>query len=534
MKSFKKTSKWFLIALGIITILYSLLWISITHNIANELTYSYAGKKFQLSEDATLSFSKVKSYGFPFKLAVEFENFTEENETNLIIHKSPFRLGYNLLTQSIFTEYRGDSITRYKPLNSGFGARIEGIYNVEAHIPFNMTLLKILLFKSDPVEMINFVNYFNIKSRDVHIFDLSDNSQIIGDADMDIKFSIKHHEYYDSMEELISDIPNDYHFSFSTKTTDAAPGRKPVPFSMIYWTYLPTDFSYEIDFDIHTDARQFSTEDILRNFTMKTNKMDFYSKAESSKSSFFIQRKEVSKDESETVFDYKTKLKLGPEFKDYIAKSIISTMRSIPNNSPLYILKEYLKRIDISAVDFNHGEDEIEIVAKANLHQKAKNLVLDIDQIGLSFKDRSFDLKTTIRNDMKGEWMNGIIQLNGATDSIPYLVGLTSKAYKSYSKPVIFGDKFWSDLYLDYLQSIANSYNAETDNILLEFKINDEVDNARLGRFSTPEANMIYYTKLYKHLKTRTSNQSETIRLFRMMIPPMMDSPEILTRIASE
>lgn len=534
MIKFRNISKWLLVLVTLIFVFYTLLWVLVTYTIANDLDKSYAGKKFPLSDDGSISFSKARAAGFPFRFVIELHDFVEENTSTVIQHKAPFKIGYDLLNQIIFSEYKGESFAKYKPVEAGFGARIEGAYKVQAHVPFNSTLLSVFLLQAEPIEMMNFVNYFNIQSRDVHIYDLKDNSVIIADADLDVKFSVKHHEYYDSIDELIADIPNDYHFSFSATTKDAAPGRRPVPFSLIYWTYLPTDFSYNIDLDLHTEAKKFSFEDILKNFTLKTNKMDFYSKLENSKSQLSINRSTIDEKNNKIALDYTTKLKFGAEFSEYLAGSIDTIVKSIPTSSPLALLKNYLLRIDTRQIDFNTGDDSLELSIKASASREDKKVNLDISDLSLYLKDKGFDLKMNANNNFKGEWIKGVFQITHMEEIVEYLTKLSFRLDKSQDNPLMMSDDFWKKLYVDYIKTIANNYNEENGNATLEFTVNNDVEKTMWGKYPSPKSTLIYYKKLYKQLEPYTNNATERMKIFRMMIPSKVDKPEIIQKMTKE
>lgn len=534
MSRFDKITKWLLITITTIFVLYTLLWVVITYTIANDLEKEFGGKKYKLSEDASLSFKRVKASGFPFKFMLEIHDFVEENDTAVITHKRPLRVGYDILSQTIFSEYSGESITRYKPVNSLFGAKVEGKYRVQAKVPFNLTLLKVLLLQAEPVEMINYVNDFQVRSRDVYVHDLIDKSVIIADADLDIKFSIDNHDYYDTVDELVSDIPNDYHFSFSAKTKDAIAGRKPIPFSLVYWSYLPTDFSYDIDIDFHTDAKQFDMDDIFRNFSFKTNKMEFYTKMESSKSNLKIDRVAKSDEEGKLTLKYDTKLKFGSEFTDYLTDSIESYAQKIPPNSPLIIMKEFIKKMDLSQLDFNTKEDDLKLALEASIHNVGNAYTFEVPNISAYFKDKGIDVKVILNNSMKGEWLSGVLQISHMDGIIDYFTETIFKVNKSRNNPLMMSDIFWKDLYNDYFKSIANSYNEENGSAIIEFKVNRNVEKSVFGKFSATEATLLYYKKLYRHLIPYTSNKSERLNLFRKMIPNSIDSPEIMEKVTKE
>lgn len=534
MSKIDKIIKWLLIFITIIFVFYTLFWVLVTFTIAHKLEKEYSGKKIILSNDYSIYFSKVNSRGFPFKFMLEFVGFKEESSGSLITHREPLRVGYDILDQQIFSEYSGESISQYKPLETGFGARIEGSYFMHAKIPINITLLEVLTRQAPSIELLNFINNFHIKSKDVHIYDLVDDSMIIADADLDAKLSIDHHEYYENIEEFLSDIPNDYHFSLSATTKDAAPGRRAIPFSIVYWTYLPTDFEYDIDIDFHTDAKKFSQKDILDNFTLKTNKMRFYSKKESTDSNLILSKKEDPNKGQEIKLEYSTKLKLGPEFNEYIAAFIDAIIKNIPKNSPLTIVKYYLNKINVGNIDLNTGDDVIDFAFNVSALRQQDKMHVTLPILSIFAKDKGIEFAGNFNNNFGTEWFTGTFQIPHLEEVINYLVKSYFKIIKSHNSPIIMHDQFWADFYIDYLKSIANNYDQESDHASIEFKLNKDVEKTKWGRYTAPESNLLYYRKLYQHLKPYTSSKSERIGLFRKMVPGNIDNPEILEKVTKE
>jgi|GEM_PF-4193965 len=533
MSKIDRILKWVLIVATIVFVAYTLFWVLITYTISNKLQKDFAGKKFALAKTSSITFKEVRAVGFPFKFMVEFIGFTEENEKALITHKDPYRVGYNILNQTFFTEYMGVSEARYKPLGSGFGATIRGKYSVKAGIPTNMTLLRILLTKADPIEMVNFIDHFNINARDVHIQDLIDDSVLIEDADLDVMLHVKKnkHEYYETLDELISDIPNDYHLAFKAHTKDVAPNKKPVPFSMIYLTYLPTDFSYDIDLDLHTEAKEFSINDIFKNFTLTTNKMDFFSKLNSSKSKVKVSRKEIDKKNIGLDVEYQSTINLGEDFINFLEDTRIALIQNISKSTPLYIMVNYLKKLDLKAINLPEKGTPIEIDAKCRVTKNDSNASLNVDRLEVSVKDSKMNLSVAATNNFNGEWVKGIVQIVNADNVIGYLTKTLIRINKAPSSPVIFSEEFWTKLYKEYLKSIANNTSEDKKDLVLEFSVNQDDEKSKFGKYSTAESMLIYYKKLYKHITTRTSNKSESVDLFRKIIPPSIDKPEILEKV---
>lgn len=531
MSKIDKILKWLLVFLTSFFVFYTVFWALVTFTAAHNLEKTYAGKQIPISKDYTIYFSKVSAKGFPFKFMLEFSDFEEENADAVITHQEPLRVGYDILAQKAFSEYSGESYAKYKPLSAGFGARIEGSYFFHAKIPLNKTLLEVITRQAPSIELLNFINDFHLSSRDVHIYDLTDDSMIIADADLDAKLTIDHHEYYDTVEEFLSDIPNDYHFTLSATTKDAAPGRRAVPFSLIYLTYLPTDFEYDIDIDFHTDAKKFSKEEIMGNFSLKTNKMRFYSNKESTDSNLTISKKNDSKKGEIIHFKYDTKLKLGAEFNEYVSTLIETVTKAIPQNSPLLIIKHYLTKVNTKNIDLSTGDDVIDVALEFKTLKNNDKVTIMVPRLSAFVKDKGIEFAGNFNNNFGAEWFNGTIQISHLEEVMDYLITSYYKIINSHSNPVLMNDVFWTNLYLDYLKSIANNYNEENGNAAFDLIMNKDVEKTKWGRYTAPESNLLYYRKLYQHLKPHTSSKEERLEMFRKMVPGNIDNPEILEKV---
>jgi hypothetical protein len=191
-----KWIKRLVITLIIICLAYSIAWFIILNLISRELNKQYSGQAINttnigVKEQYVLKFSKIEAVGFPFKISFKILNWHEESRTSQISFSAPIYVGYDLLKQHIFIAFSGDIIAKYKPLESGFGARFR-VANQEFLIkyPITMRLIKVLLNKNNPFEVVNFIKSFESSSGNIQIFDLVDNEKFYEEDHLSFKLLI--------------------------------------------------------------------------------------------------------------------------------------------------------------------------------------------------------------------------------------------------------------------------------------------------------------------------------------------------------
>ena len=169
-----------LVIFAILLLIYSALWFALTIAVSSKINQQYANRTISTKsigddQEYLVSFRKVSSYGFPFKLAIQIIGWREESKNALIEFNTPIRVGYDLLGQNVFISYSGETIGRYKPISLNFGA----IFNSQNTIwtikmPLSINLLNIFRQNKDLFQLINFIKNIEFRSEGGEILDLYD------------------------------------------------------------------------------------------------------------------------------------------------------------------------------------------------------------------------------------------------------------------------------------------------------------------------------------------------------------------------
>ncbi|MGV2431913.1 MAG UNVERIFIED_CONTAM: hypothetical protein LVQ98_00470 [Rickettsiaceae bacterium] len=272
----------------------------------------------------------------------------------------------------------------------------------------------------------------------------------------------------------------------------------------------------------------------MNNINIKTSRMHFSDDTEDIESKLYLSN--VNKDGvGNTTINYSSDIKLGETFSKDLAKGIKSFVTSTPSNSSFGILKDYLSPLNFELLDLNTGNDLIKFALEADITRaQEKKSSLDIKRLGVVFQDTEFHIKSLIHNDLKSDkWFSGVIEIVNWGKIIDYLVRAYSKVY-TVNNMNYFNDTFWVDLYVDFLESIAGNINHDTTNLALQFNLSIDMSKSKIGRYTLPEAKILYYTKLFNHIYAVSNNRTEALNQFRMMIPSYISDPKIFEKVTIE
>jgi hypothetical protein len=532
MKTLKKILKWAAIIFVPLFVIYILIWAGISVTLSNLLNKEYARKNIDISDAASIRFGSVKISGFPFNLDVEFHDFVEENNSTIVTHSSPLVLGYNLITQTLSSHYKGESIARYKPLDSGFGVKVLGEYRIHAFVPLNSTFFRIIVLKQEPFEIVNYINDLHIKSTNVDMRDLVDNSIIIEDANLHLRLGVKHHRYYDSLEELLHAIPQDYSVKATASTKNSSDISRLVPFSIVYWAYLPFNFKYDFDAELHTDSKEFEIKEIIDNVQIKTNKMEYNSDFQNVVSKLSLTNNTSEEGTREFNIDYSSKIMLLEGFTKYLINSVTSIVSKLPSGGPAVVAKEYLRGLDLSALNIDTKQEPIDLHLNAVFTKYPNSKIeANLEDFGMHFQGAGFNFKAFVDTASGAENLKGVVAIAEWQKVISYV----AKSYESVRNLPdfeIYTDDFWARFYVDFMESIANDVNHETSNLTIKFDITKDVFKSEIGKYSWPETKLLYYAKLFEHtLAACDKDRDEALKKFRMIIPSEINDPKILEKV---
>ncbi len=525
-KKFLKILAWLLVTLAIA---YTAAWFVVVDKISREINKNYVGKAIYLFSSYGVDFSKACIGGFPFNIDIDLDGFTEESIGTIVKHSSPLKISYNVLEQKLYAGYNGESVAKYKPENSGFGYKLSGKYSASLDMPLNFALLKVLLLGRSVFEVVNSINNLKISSKDVTISDLIDDSVVLGKASAGLKFAVKNHQYYRTMEELKNSIPSDYTININMENSGASPSKRTVPPSLIYGIYIPMNLKYEFDVDLHTDAKKFLLSDIMGGFSIKSNRLNY--KDDSQKTSSKLEfGSSIQDKDMKLAIDYSTKAYLSASYGKELSKTLVLLANTAPLSPNLQVVKQTLQHLDFSAIDFDTKGNPLEFWLKAALAEDSKGLELNISNIGVSFQNAGIEIRSIFNSADGASLAKGVVSIWDYEMVLNYLIG-SYFAINNAANTGEFNDKFYFDVYNEVLNTVANSTNPAKAAMLIDYDISKNLKLTNIGKLTWPAATLVYYSTLFKHVQKISKNREDAINKFKTIVSEDVLKPDVLDKI---
>lgn len=523
----KKLLKKSLYTLIIILLLYSSLWALISYKIVNSINSNFAGKRAPIGESSAFMFSRASVAGYPFNIAFNVHELSEDTESAIIIHDDVLKVGYSLLSREIFMKYEGRSVARAKPIDSGFGSELTGKYYTSiGSIPF-LSLLKFVFTNNDIFYLVKSIKHISSNSSDVEVKDIVDRSLITQKAKSNLHIDITQHKNYFSFQDFKNDIPKRIDVKYKTSSKDTGPVfKKPVPFSIVYGTYLGSNKGYEFEGSAETKAKVLDIAKIYSTLNIDVKKLNFYDSYFSCEGRLGVNNKLSENGHIETNIKYDTDLKIKKNFINDLNSNIMAAIKNVPHRSPAYVyINQYLQH-DITKLNIDTDKDPLKLSLDLSIKSNGgQETFYIIDKLGLSYQDKFIEAKADFSDDYKNESIKGALQTGKIVDIIEYLVNSYTDIQKNPDEELSNG--FWISFYLDYLDTISNSKNLQEEFHQFSFDIKLDANKAKFGKYNLTQGRILYYQKLFEHLKTYYQNKEEAIKYLRSYAPDYINDPKV-------
>jgi len=514
----KKTLKIILFITIFIILAYSGLWFAIMLSLSHSINQKYAGIDLNIEESNNnpsqqylIKFSKVKPYGFPFKLGVSVINWQEESINRAIEFTSPINIGYDLLKQNLFINFSGEALGRFKPVERGFGVRF---YNdnciLSAKIPLNFKLFEIVRSKKDLFEIINFIEKIKFTSGKAEIFDLVDNQKLYEEGNTIFTMLFDKSKYYTSKQDFLDNIPQRLKIYYETEIVQSNLEDRIIPAGLLlYRLAWNNNFKFSGNFLITTSSSHF--KDIAKDLTIEVTNAKINSNNFENNINLLYKGRlnDFGSNNIDLLVDSQFKLKHGfiiglleviKKYYDkqtYLLKLSDNKLYKDFNNELSYILnnnKQY---------NFNIFEDrQYNFNLNINLVTELNKLTrVQINSLSLYSNASGFNITNeTIVNVLKDSYSKGTIIINDYSKIIdvltPYVYGLGDfKDFPEESKEV-YGNALKS--FLKTISDHPNSSNLIDASIEYVFDLSD-LNKAKIGTIDDINKLIpLYYLSLYQ------------------------------------
>ncbi|AAU03940.1 hypothetical protein [Rickettsia typhi] len=503
-----------------IVLVYSGLWFVIMFSLSRSINQKYSGVNLNIEKDNNnlhqqylVKFSKVRPYGFPFKLGIMVINWQEESINRAIEFTTPINIGYDLFEQKLFINFSGEALGKFKPVQRGFGVRFHNENCIlSAKIPLNLKLFKMVWLKKDLFEFLNLIKNIKFISDKTQIFDLVDNQKLYEEDNTILTMLFDKSQYYTSKQDFLDKIPQKLEFYYETEIIQSNLEDRIIPAGLLL--YRPAwhhNFKFSGNFVISTSSLHF--KDVGKDLTIKVNNAKINSNNFENNMNLLYkgQLNDFGNSNIHLSIESQFKLKSGfiigfLEFiKKYYDKQKQTDLFKFSdnkiykdfNNELVYILNNN-QQYNFSILE----ERQYHFNLNINLVTELKKLTrAQINALSLYSNRSGFNITNeTIVNDLKDSYSKGIIVINNYSKIIeilsPYIYGVVGFKNLSKENKVVYVEALQS--FLKTISDHPNSSNLIDASIEYEFDLSD-LKQAKIGTIDDINKLIpLYYLSLYQ------------------------------------
>jgi hypothetical protein len=442
----------------------------------NKITISSFG-----NEGSDFSVDKVVPYGFPFRVGMKFINLQEESteiltqQRYVTSHQGLVTLTYDLLKGGFILNNSGESLVKIKPMASGFGVKVISDNSCFIKIPLSTVLVKLLMGRVSLFELVNFIQWVDVKSSGTKAYDLVNDVMIFDQEVNNMSFSWKGAQYYKTVEDFNSNIPKQYSFKLETKINQSSNDRKIIaPPSLVYFLLSKIVFNANVDVEFETKATKANLDDLFFNSTIKVKQFDIQSSEMSSNFSGSLTSEGF---ESNKNYIFAANLELIFKNLESLQPYLInlSSFVNSVSHAPVSLFgdKERLQNLLKGSYSF-----KLNTAGSYSSNKKIKNLNLETfyfminDDIGFnargqssfsSAKDWYLDSNVLIYNFAK--------IVDEASDLLVSYEGYNPASVKNFKEPLKL-----------LLRGVSSNPMSSGKDLVLDLKISHDINSSKIGK----------------------------------------------------
>ena len=430
--------------------------------------------------------------------------------------------------------YNGASIIETRPLEDKKHFKYVGKFRYSTNLPISLAMLINQTITQDTtLDILSNMQNIKLHIHNASLEDLTNNTKIIDNTNLDLMLATEHHRTYKNLEELVNDIPQNYNINVSIHSQNISGINTTISPSIIYGFYIPFDINYTLKATLHTDATKFSTADILSHIELRDWESSMSNDFEESSTKINFNAS-LSKEDMKCDINTLSQIKIKPTYAKHLDEGIKKFISLIPASAASEA-QSAIRQLDLTALDLDTHNDPISIALKGNvvLADKTHDLVIDIPHLGMSFHDISFDIKNTTNLNVQesGKWSSvGVISAHQYEALIKYFI---DGYFAIYHLPENreFNNVFYFKTFSDFSSKIANNITHDNTTITVEYDIQPDVTKSRLGKFSWIESTLLYYSTLLQHITAMSKDSDEAVAKFKTIVPDYVSAPESLEKI---
>ena len=520
-------------------VLFSGTWYYIALQVASKANEQYGGKQLTLKDldntDYFASFKNVTISGFPSKIEWEVNGWQEESSSSYIDYKSPIKIGYDLIKQSLFVNYDGDIVASYKPKQHGFGSKLKiSDYKIIIDLPLSIQLVKDLTKNDDPAILINHIKNITTSTQKVEIFDLVDQEKFYDKEFESLNIMFKPAKTYTSTEDFLDNIPQHYVIDYKIKTNQNNAVSRRLPVSLLYgFAMMPSGLNLQLHADIKTKAKSYkeykkgleidaTTNSDSTYFAINNLVTDYKSKHDNNITNHHLKKT--------------AKFTIKNGFFDYLIESYQRLDRSKPKSNLSKLIDNEINYIlaHKDALNFHKLEnEEYEVIFDINSEERGGSIYSKLNDLTLLSKTSGIKMQHTMEHNL----LNNRIKAEGALylNNYPAIVEFVSAYIYRLGKYRALSD-IARNLYIDvnkrFLKKISDHPKANSNDLSLAYVIDSQnYSKSKIGSTTIAQIIPLYTLTLYQELFDKVGYEGDVLSKMRKIIPSIDGNEPMLKNI---
>lgn len=513
--------------LGLLFIGYISIWYILSNNLVSSLLRANEIENNSIFRGNKITVKDVSISGFPFKIGAKASSISEETKDGIIYHKGYLYVGYDLLNQKLYSCYDG-SIGSQSTLikNNEKNLIIECKSEIHTKIKMSFAVLKILLQKDSPFELVNFIKGVE-NSTIFRIYDADDKSLLL-DQIMNVKIDTDNTSYYHNIDELmLDDIKHKYHITSNIATNKNSTYGYKIPRSIFYPTLQ--EFSLNsMDFDCTISS---SFKNRINDSEIHVNRLKYDSSSYNGESSCYA-KIYINKNNVDIDFKLKDSTKPKEGFYDQMNKSLfvdgISNLITIGVPAPLVALvsdisanpeKYYFPKTRLKSIDTKF---DISFVSKD------EGINLDIKQFDIFFDDAGIKIADKIVINPRFAFATkGILSIKHSDNILEYWSSYLLKHFAEDNERIVLLKTTLGK----FLRSISNHPESTNDEIFFDFSLDSVTNDIKIGGKTSDELLSIYKQYLYQNALDLANSDPNFMTKAAKIIPELMEDKALIQKL---
>lgn len=529
---------------------YALGWMLILHSFTKSINRQYADQYFSAKnlgfpDEYYVKFTEVSPVGFPFMIAVKIVGWQEEGESNLFECKSPIYIGYDLIKQRIFLSYSGEALSRYKPINAGFGSRLKiDDYNVAVGLPLTSHLIGTVFTKERSwFELINFMHSFAVTSGNVKINDLVDGRLLYELEGQNTTISFEKQKHYTSLQDFQDNIPQRWDVLSHNKVAYSKfEGKQIIPISIFYSFWKTFLLSGESRFYIKTGANKM--QDFATDMEIGVDYAHSSSNVHNAKSTLFYKGK-INGEIADIRLKGTSNFALKEGFFDSLLE-LSGYLVSFSSGSPFGLGKmianelEYIKdnKEKFSFKELENREYNFEVDMDLNTNNQSalfnvRRLSVISGNTGIGIINNT-DMRSRLRWHIAGDlaWgIEGDVIMNNYHKLIELGINNLYNIGQFKSIPTKTRE-LHAAIARNFLTSISDHPRSTSPDLSFAYKLGSEnISKGKVGSIVVEHLKPMYIFALYKTAAENIPGNEDIIGMIRQVDPELANDDQVMERL---